>query len=112
MTRFDPVGVALDDLDSLQRHIEILRNHLGIGGFMPLAVRLCADQYREITVLLKLHRAFFTVPPSRAFDVTGDAESAYGAALERVFVTAVAFGMIGFGEGSAQCGFGSHHDGN
>ena len=72
---------------------------------MPLAVRLRADQYREITVLLEFHRAFFTVPPSRAFDVTGDAESAYRAALEGIFITAVESGMIGLGEASAHRAF-------
>ena len=39
----DAIGVALDHLDAIERHVEILRNHLRIGGLMTLAVRLGAD---------------------------------------------------------------------
>ena len=53
----DPVGVALHDLDPLERHVEILRHDLRIGGLMALTVRLRADQHGEVAVLLELDRA-------------------------------------------------------
>ena len=53
----DPIGVALHDLDALKRHVEKLRDGLGVGGLMSLPVRLGADGEREIAVLLKRQRA-------------------------------------------------------
>ena len=43
----DPVGVALDDADLLERHVQPLVQHLGVGGVVALAVGLGADQHRR-----------------------------------------------------------------
>ena len=42
----DPVGVALDDADLLERHAQPLVQDLGVGGVVALAVGLGADQRR------------------------------------------------------------------
>ncbi len=39
------VGVAIDDLDALDRNMEQVGDHLGEAGFVPLARRLRADHH-------------------------------------------------------------------
>ena len=76
----------------------MLRDDLGVGRFMSLAVGLRADQHREIAVLLQRHRALFGVVPGRAFDIARNAKAADLAAPPRFLGPPRKAGAIRLGE--------------
>ena len=95
------IGVALHDLDAIERHVEILRDDLRISGLVALAVGLGADIGSEIAVRAEFDRAFLALAPGGAFDIAGKADAADEAALLRRFGARAEPGIIGLGEGGA-----------
>src|ERR1700722_8855169 len=72
----NPIGVALHDLDALDRHVEILGDDLRVGGLVALPGGLGADEHGEIAIPLEPDRTFLALAPGGAFDVARKAESA------------------------------------
>ena len=74
--RGDPAGVALDDADLLERHIQPVVQHLGIGRLVALAVGLGADQHRDRPVRLEAHGGVLGRVAHGRFDVIAHADAA------------------------------------
>src|SRR5579863_722286 len=79
----DAVGVALEDMDTLRRQAELIRNDLRVGRLMALPGRLRADQDRHVAVGIELHLRGLLAHGAADLDVARQADAAHKALLLR-----------------------------
>ena len=74
--RGDEIGVALDDGDLVVVEAEMAGDELRIGGGMPLAVGLRADQQRHRPVAVERQGSRLVAGEGAGLDIGGDPEAA------------------------------------
>ena len=72
----DPIGIALDDTDLLEREAEALVQDLAVGGIVPLAVRHRPDEegHGSVRVDVEVRALAQACAAAATLDVAGDAE--------------------------------------
>ena len=114
----DLAGVAVDDVDVLQRDAELVGDHLGKGGFVALAVAVRAGEHRDLAGGVHPHLARFEQARARAqcardvggrqaagLDVAGVAEPAQPALPRGLRLAGREAGDVGELDGAREVGF-------
>ena len=77
----DARGVREGHGDLLQRHLKLVRHHLGQCGSRALALRCCAAHHRHLAAAVDAHLGALVRPDGRHLGVDADAEPAQLALL-------------------------------